>query len=215
MGTVAYMSPEQARGKEVDVRTDIWSVGVCLYEMLSGRLPFAGETTSDMIAAILKSEPLLVDSVPIELQRIVRKALQKERDERYQTVKDLLLDLRDLKRELEFAEEIERSHIPPFAKAANVRTNQMSAGATVSNAAAAATHNSNAHPQSSAEYIVGSVKQHKAVSLGALAVFVVAVACGGYFAFLLPPVKRRSRRLRCCHSSTAVITKILIIFRTV
>ena len=183
LGTVAYMSPEQMRGKETDGRTDIWSLGVCLYEMLSGELPFAGETTSDTIAAILKSEPPLVESAPVELQRIVRKALQKERDERYQTVKDLLIDLKNLKRELEFAEEIERSHIPPFAKAVNVSTNQISAGATASSPAAVATQNSNAYPQSSAEYIIGEVKKHKFISLGALGVLIVALAVGSYFAF--------------------------------
>ena len=110
MGTVNYMSPEQARGREVDTRTDIWSLGVVFYEMLRGRTPFAEETTSDTMAAILKSDPApLGDDVPPEVVRIVRKALQKNRDERYQTARDLLLDLKNLQRELEFATEFERS----------------------------------------------------------------------------------------------------------
>ena len=117
MGTANYMSPEQARGKEVDLRTDIWSFGVVLYEMLTGQMPFSGETTSDVIAAILKSDPAPLTSyapdMPQELQRITRKALRKERDERYQTVKDLLLDLKSLQRELESAAEMERSVAPP------------------------------------------------------------------------------------------------------
>jgi serine/threonine-protein kinase len=105
IGTVAYMSPEQARGKTLDVRTDVWSLGVCLYEMLARRLPFEGETTNDRLAAILKTEPLLnnfASEVPPELVRLIGKTLRKDREERYQTAKDLLIDLRDIKYELEF-----------------------------------------------------------------------------------------------------------------
>ncbi len=113
LGTVSYMSPEQARGLQVDARTDIWSLGVVLYEMVAGRLPFAGETTSDMIAAILKTEPpslkRTVADVPVELERIVTKALRKDKEERYQGVKDLALDLKSLKRRLEFEAELERT----------------------------------------------------------------------------------------------------------
>ena len=101
MGTVAYMSPEQVRGREVDQRTDIWSLGVMLYEMVAGRGPFAGESRSDVIAAILDREPAPLarfdPAVPSELQRIVGKALRKHRDERYQVMKDLLLDLEALR----------------------------------------------------------------------------------------------------------------------
>ena len=103
MGTTAYMSPEQARGAEVDTRTDVWSLGVVLYEMVTGQEPFKSETASDTNAAILKTEPPplshLVPDIPGELERIVKKALQKDREERYQGVKDLLLDLKSLKRE--------------------------------------------------------------------------------------------------------------------
>jgi len=100
MGTASYMSPEQARGQEVDARTDIWSLGVVIYEMLSGRLPFAGETSSDVISRILQSEPAALTrepaDVPPELERIIGKALTKDREERYQTTKDLLIDLKRL-----------------------------------------------------------------------------------------------------------------------
>ena len=113
LGTVQYMSPEQARGLETDPRTDIWSLGIVLYELLAGRSTFEGRTTSDVIAAILRTEPppltRYVDDAPAELERIVTKALQKNREERYQAVKDLGLDLKDLKRRLDFDAEVART----------------------------------------------------------------------------------------------------------
>ena len=114
MGTVNYMSPEQARGKETDSRTDIWSLGVVLYEMASGgEMPFAGETASDIVAAILRTEPLrlshFVSTVPVELERIVGKSLRKNADDRYQSIKDLYIDLKDLRQELIFQAKVEHS----------------------------------------------------------------------------------------------------------
>jgi class 3 adenylate cyclase/tetratricopeptide (TPR) repeat protein len=113
MGTVAYMSPEQARGLEVDARTDIWSLGVVLYEMVAGRQPFTGPTGSDVMAAVLNREPMplaqAAPDVPPELERIVTKALAKDREERYQSVKDLLIDLRRLKQRVEFEAELGRA----------------------------------------------------------------------------------------------------------
>ena len=105
LGTARYMSPEQARGQTVDARSDIWSLGVVLYEMVGGIPPFAGETPSDCIASILTTEPPplsdVLPDVPVKLQSIVQKALRKNRDERYQTIKEMLADLRSLKGELE------------------------------------------------------------------------------------------------------------------
>ena len=114
MGTTSYMSPEQIRGQaDIDARADIWSLGVVTFEMLARRVPFAGETVSDIIASILKADaPHLskcVDNCPAELERIVTKSLQKKRENRYQNVKDLALDLRYLKRDLEFSSEFIRS----------------------------------------------------------------------------------------------------------
>lgn len=104
-GTVAYMSPEQARGLPVDARTDVWSFGVVLYEMITGHHPFAEATKSDFLAAILRSEPegLLKfnNALPAELERIVLKTLRKDRAERYASAKDLSDDLKQLKKQLE------------------------------------------------------------------------------------------------------------------
>src|SRR5215471_8051880 len=112
MGTVSYMSPEQARGNPTDARTDIWSLGVVLYEMLARKAPFTGDTTSHTIVSILEKEPLMLENVPPELQRIVRKALTKDSDMRYQSARDLLIDLKNLRRDLDIQGELERSIIP-------------------------------------------------------------------------------------------------------
>ena len=105
VGTVAYMSPEQARAQAVDARTDLWSLAVVLFEMVAGRPPFAGPSGSDVVAAILDREPMPLVAAdartPPELQRIISKALRKSREERYQTAKDLLLDLKALRASFE------------------------------------------------------------------------------------------------------------------
>src|SRR5437870_8696490 len=113
MGTAVYMSPEQARGLPVDARTDIFSLGVLIYEMVAGRLPFEGSNTNEIVASILsdKEPPPLARyarDVPAELERIVSKVLRKDREERYQTSKDLLIDLKGLREELEFERKRER-----------------------------------------------------------------------------------------------------------
>jgi serine/threonine protein kinase len=106
MGTPRYMSPEQVRGVKMDGRTDIFSLGVVLYEMIAGRAPFAGATMADVIAAILEREPAplaqYLPEAPRELERILRCALRKDCEQRYLMAKDLLRDLKSLKQELEF-----------------------------------------------------------------------------------------------------------------
>jgi serine/threonine protein kinase/Tfp pilus assembly protein PilF len=102
MGTVAYMSPEQAKGKKVDHRTDVWSLGVVIYEMMSGRLPFKGERNEAVLYSILNDQPppltALRSDVPMGLETICGKALEKDATERYQHVDEMLVDLRSIKK---------------------------------------------------------------------------------------------------------------------
>ncbi|HLA09193.1 MAG TPA: protein kinase [Pyrinomonadaceae bacterium] len=113
IGTANYMSPEQAKGKAVDARTDIFSFGVVLHEMTSAALPFDGETPLEMIGAIFHQEPKpLPATVPGELKRIIQKCLRKERDERYQTIRDVLSDLKDAKRDFELRQDSEQTVAP-------------------------------------------------------------------------------------------------------
>jgi serine/threonine-protein kinase len=106
IGTARYMSPEQARGLEIDGRTDIFSLGIVLYEMIAGRSPFMGATNHEVVAAILKEEPLPISNylaqAPVRLQEIISRSLAKDRDARYQTIKELLNDLKAFRQDLEF-----------------------------------------------------------------------------------------------------------------
>ena len=127
MGTAQYMSPEQARGLEVNARTDIFSLGVVLYEMVAGRAPFAGETVTDMLVAIVEKEPpplknLTSEQIPAELDWIITKTLRKNPDERYQTSKELFVDLQRLRQKLEIESHLERS-APPEASGEATRAN--------------------------------------------------------------------------------------------
>jgi serine/threonine-protein kinase len=112
MGTVNYMSPEQAKGEKVDQRTDIFSLGVVIYEMIAGRTPFGGDSVSETLANLINSEPKPLarfsTNVPDELQRIISKMLRKSADVRYQTMKDALVDLKDLREHLSLEEKSER-----------------------------------------------------------------------------------------------------------
>lgn len=185
MGTSFYMSPEQARAQDVDARSDIWSLGCVIYEMVTGRMPFEGPTTSDVIGLILHKEPLSLArygvEIPAELDRIVTKALEKDREERYQVVKDLALDLKKLKRHMEFELDLERT-MPPEERSGpshRVSTGELSETKQVS--AAQTDSPSVVNTTSSAEYIVSQIKTHKKVSALIAAAFAVAVAAALFF----------------------------------
>ena len=183
MGTVNYMSPEQALGREVDYRSDIFSLGVVLYEMATGRLPFTGDTVTETIDRITHAQPEAIArlnyNVPAELEVIVKKALRKNRDERYQTIHDLLLDLKELKRETDLAMSLERSS-PPASRSGEVPT-QTYTQSEISRSSvppvAPTAPIPAAHPTSSAEYIAGEIKRNKKV-------FGIAVAAVIIFALM-------------------------------
>jgi len=176
MGTVQYMSPEQTQGEEIDARTDLWSLGVVLYEMLNGRVPFEGKTTSHVIVSILESEPKPFQrEVPAELQRIVTKILRKQRDMRYQSARDLTADLKNLKQELEVGDRLKG------ASASNAGTEIKSAAAGGrSTTETIRTQASVVYPTSSAEYLVGEIKRHKRGLFVGIAALIIGVAILSY-----------------------------------
>jgi serine/threonine-protein kinase len=113
LGTVRYMSPEQACGAHIDKTTDIWTLGVVLYEMVTGRAPFTGETPAEVMSSILKNEPPplthYVTDAPAELQQIISRTLRKDREGRYQNAQELLEALKNLRHKLEVQAELERA----------------------------------------------------------------------------------------------------------
>jgi serine/threonine protein kinase/TolB-like protein/Tfp pilus assembly protein PilF len=185
MGTASYMSPEQARGQEVDARSDIFSLGVVLYEMLAGCSPFTGVNGVDIIGAILNQEPLPLrqhsPNTPAELQRIVTKALRKDREQRYQHVKDLRIDLRDLKQELEFEAKLKGAQmfgVPPSGGSVHLSEIPPEGGTTNAQPAEASTNAVAAtRTTSSTEIILGEIKRHRlGVTFALVALAAMAIA---------------------------------------
>ena len=202
VGTVIYMSPEQARGVEVDARTDIWSLGVVLYEMVAGCRPFEGSTAGEILASIIneKEPPPLARfarEVPAELERMVEKALRKDREERYQTAKDMLLDLKRLKQKLELDAEIERT-APPELRYAGAEAPPSEEREIMSTAPGGASHTAVVGPRttSSVEYIAGEIKRHKRGALLLLVALVAATAAITYFAYWGSPGRGSAGKIR-------------------
>ncbi len=170
VGTAAYMSPEQARGKPIDARTDIFSFGVVLYEMLTVRHPFEGENAMDVIGSILHKEPTpirqLLPEIPQDLERLVNKTLRKDREARYQTAKDLLIDLRDVRQELEVQSRLDQTS-PPTREESNTQR-------------IAATTADVPHTTSSAEYLVSEITKRKRGLAVGLVVFILGSIGLGY-----------------------------------
>lgn len=190
MGTSQYMSPEQARGKPVDARTDIWSLGVVLYEMAAGRPPFAGTTRTDVIVAIAKNDPLPIarfaPNVPAEFEWIVMKALRKDVDERYQKIRELETDLKKLKQRIEFQTELDRSKGPErltgalSVSAPRLADTEISGAPPILDPSAPveARHGSPAQTRGSrAQRIIAVIKRQRiAVAVIALVLIAVAIA---------------------------------------
>jgi len=179
MGTASYMSPEQARGEQVDVRTDIWSLGVVLYEMVAGSAPFERSTPSEVIALILEREPpplaRYAREVPPELERIVNKALTKDREERYQTAKDVLIDLRRLRQQLEVKAEVERLATPASGSEVAATTDGTQAAVATTGEASARTQAEIGRRTSSAEYLLSGIKRHKQGAVVTLAISLIVL----------------------------------------
>jgi serine/threonine protein kinase/Tfp pilus assembly protein PilF len=171
VGTITYMSPEQVRGESLDARSDIFSFGAVLYEMVTGDQLFAAGSAAMTITAVVSRKPPALtqysSNVPDELERIVSKALQKEREERYQTIRELLNDLRSLKHHLEFEEELKRSGAP-LADAKTKRLSEFTSPRT----------------ESKLEYLVNRIKHHRRNLIIGLSAFVLAVVVAAYFFYL-------------------------------
>jgi tetratricopeptide (TPR) repeat protein len=172
MGTPNYMSPEQVRGYTVDPRSDIFSLGVVIYELITGHQPFHGPTFSDVIAALLTSQPPPISQysrgAPPELQAIVNKAIAKDRDERYQSTQDLLVDLRNLRRELDFQTgDFGRTVSSEHALSDTIPTERIITS-------------DHAGLLTSAEYIINGIKRDK-MGAGAVALAVLVAIAGVFF----------------------------------
>ena len=187
IGTIRYMSPEQARGLPVDARTDIWSTGVVLYEMLANRPPFEGPTASDLIVSILDREPVSLSEcapdTPAELQRIIRRALSKDQEKRYQTIKDLAVDLENLKWDLELS--LERQRSSSSASGARVLESgaRQATAQTIMRPTSSGSESAYPGPQlSSSAHLVAGIRQlNKSVLFGLAAVVLTLVAAYFYF----------------------------------
>ena len=195
IGTVPYMSPEQVRAEELDARSDIFSFGVVLYEMTSGRNPFEAESAGATMSSILTKDPAPLarygSDTPDELQRIVGKVLVKDKEGRYQGIKELLIDLRELKQELEFEAQVERSTRREFRHGATTNEADSITGPAEADTAPQQTvvtgESLTTRTTSSTKVVIGEINRHKLGVSVTLAVVVIA-AVAAYFYFNRQPV---------------------------
>jgi eukaryotic-like serine/threonine-protein kinase len=201
MGTVGYMSPEQAQGKsnEIDQRSDIFSFGCILYEVATGKKPFEGDSViKSLHSLIYEPAPPIKDlnpAAPPELQRIIRRCLAKDKDERYQTIKEVAIELKELRRELESAKDFDTTVPPPSDAPLSTSTFTASTSQALSTSSSPATAST-----SSAEYLVSEIKKHKWGAAAALVAVVLIAAGIGYWLF-----KNRSSATAETISSIAVL----------
>ncbi len=186
LGTLSYMSPEQARGERLDARTDVFSLGVVVYEMVAGQSPFAAASRAETLAAILEREPLPLarhaENVPVEMGLIVGKALRKNKDERYRTAGELAIDLKALKQEIEVDALLQRS-AQPERGSRSVRTIGGQAGvATLESVAVRTDDPATARMMSSAKYLIGEARRRK-LWLAIAAATLIAVVASAYYLY--------------------------------
>ena len=174
MGTLKYMSPEQARGMSVDARSDIFSFGVVLYEMIAGRVPFEGDANQDLVAAIMKKEPDQLGNAPAELQRIISEALNKEKEERYQKAEVLLIDLKRLKETLDLQTKFQSP---------DITISQLGVAANSSPSKARVPHTETISTALSIEYLLSGIKQHKSVAGIVTSILLISTLGIGYLAY--------------------------------
>ena len=189
MGSPSYMSPEQGRGLAVDARTDIFSLGLLMYEMAANKKPFEGETPIDVVLAILNQEPVPLthysSAIPLALDRIVTRALRKDRDERYQTAVELLNDLRSLKHRLELQAEMAQAGGSDLYTTREIASASASV-ITVKEEARDSLGLSNATTDSLSRQILSKIRQHKLALTVLLVVALLVVAAASYFSSRAP-----------------------------